>query len=203
MALTTPALGQASARPLNPVPFVESPLYFAAKSTRQPVPSSGRDGNVMRGVFLQSITGGYDRASTGDTITGYSADTFGSDGLSDHQQYIPDDAAGYVDVFLISTGVGGQQFEITEDATDQAGSLAQYAIDQSVDISAVFVDIANGTDRGTDESNKFVVAVPQALQFADSSSASTSTGQLRLVGLKQDPGNNTAPYIYIAVVVNA
>ena len=182
------------------VPFPRFPGdQWIADLNLKAVPSSNRSGNVVTMALLSATTGGYDRALAGESIVGVAGVVCGADGGPWHKKWLDVDEAGFITFYPLT--VGGEQGVMLEDATAQADTIDQYAADNSG--YPVFVDIINSTstDKGLDESPKFVMSNPIPVDKLDSSTATTA-GQIKVLGLYGLAGNIAAPYAYICTVAN-
>lgn len=149
-----------------------------------------RTNAVLEGVFLFLQTDGYwDVATTGEAVTGYALEVFGTTQNPIQKKYLATTDAGYVRVLNVDND--GPLFMIGEDCD---GGVISTSI-----VFPFYCDIINYTGGtatytnilagGLDSAN-FNIALPTAGQFLDSSSASATVGSLKfmVVGCVQDYG---------------
>lgn len=158
-----------------------------------------RDGNIVPWTFLQTHDGTYDRAETGDVITGTCVTVGDTQGKPLQKGFLGTDDAGFATIIPAATP--GAEFDCLETATTQATSI-QGQVATNDWSYPVFCNIINGTDEGVSDVGKFACTPIAPVQELKSDTAAATVGSLRVkvLGPAITPGQK-APYLYRVVPV--
>lgn len=153
---------------------------------------------VFAGVFMAAPSGVIKRATTGDTLTGWTNNPpHGPLGVPLQAGYLPVSTAGQVSVLDLTVG---PIFQMIDNTSTEANTLYGQAVTATVDINGggVYCDIVNGTDATDTASPGTADPVPIGSVLLKSDTYNTTVGalQMRILGLSKEPGNTAAPYKY-------
>lgn len=162
------------------------------------VTTSNDVAGLFAGIFMAAPSGVVKRATTGNTLTGWTnSPPMGALGVPLQAGYVPVSTAAQVSVLDLTAGPIFQMIDNTSTAADTLYGQATTAV---VDINGggVYCDIVNGTDVTDTAAPGTADPVPigSVLLKSDTYNVTVGALQMRILGLSKEPGNTSAPYKY-------